>query len=114
MALTGFLVGDKCYPDVTTARDIYYGSAVPTVAPGPSGSSYFGVFTKDGGGWKFFSYQVANGTQTLVASSTYLSRTFPACDPSEGFTDGMLVGWGVLAAMLAAWGCRQMGWSLPR
>jgi hypothetical protein len=101
MALTGATFGDTCYESQAVARDAYYSSVASAVVPGATG--YVIQFEKTVGGvWQQKSYSIAsNGAWTLRSTTNAPVITFPTCDPSEPFFDGMAIGWGVVLAMVS-------------
>ncbi|EHP43590.1 hypothetical protein OR16_07781 [Cupriavidus basilensis OR16] len=101
--MAGALLGAMCYASPDAAADAYYSGAAPSQTPG--GTSYLSAFVKDAGVWKLRRYQVNSAGEVATLTDAVLpTMTFPACDPLENFKDGMTVGWGVVAAMVLAWG----------
>lgn len=99
----GALLGAVCYASQDAAADAYYSGAGPAQTPG--GTTYLSEFVKVSGVWKVRRYQVASdGGVAMLTDATAPSVVFPSCDPMENFKDGMTAGWGVVAAMLLAWG----------
>jgi hypothetical protein len=99
----GALVGSVCYLSQDAAADAYYSAVAPSQTPG--GTSYLSEFVKVSGVWKVRRYQISSaGDVAMLSDATAPSIQFPVCDPAGSFKDGMTVGWGVVAAMIAAWG----------
>lgn len=104
---SGFLFAGRCFAasgDATAAywaaNPVYLTSANPVMT----------TVTFSGSTWVMNRYNVAanNGTLSLVSSSQAPSLTFPPCDTSSSFNDGVLMGWGVVAAMVAAYGIKVL------
>jgi len=103
MAADGALVGATCYVSQDAAQDAYYSAAAPSQTPG--GTSYLSEFVKVAGVWKVRRYQISSaGDVSMLSDAAAPAIVFPPCDPAGTFKDGMTVGWGVVAAMIAAWG----------
>jgi len=101
MAATGGLWGGECYPSQAEALDAFYSSKASVESPGLV--TYVVQYVKDSGIWKQQSYQVdGGGVWSLRYSVAAPVVQFPACDPVEGFTDGLAVGWMVAAAIIGA------------
>jgi hypothetical protein len=101
--MDGALVGGRCFSSQDAAADAYYSSAAPSQNPG--GTTYLSEFVKVSGAWKLRRYQVeANGGVAMLSDATLPATSFAVCDPAESFKDGMAVGWGLVAAMVCAWG----------
>lgn len=102
MAMDGALVGSKCFADVGEATDAYYSAVSPAQTPGAV--TYLSEFIKTSGGWVLRRYQVgSDGSVGTLSDASLPAMTFPSCDPRAAFFDGMTMGWGVVAAMAAAW-----------
>lgn len=102
MAADGALVGARCFADVGMATDAYYSAVAPSQTPGAV--TYLSEFVKTTGGWVLRRYQVgSDGSVGTLTDASLPSLSFPACDPQESFKDGMTMGWGVVAAMVASW-----------
>ncbi|MDD2744265.1 MAG: hypothetical protein PHV02_18560 [Rhodocyclaceae bacterium] len=99
MALTGAIYGAKCYPSQFDAVDAFYSHSAPAQTPGLT--SYVNEFVKSGASWYQIQYSVSDtGTWTTRSMTLAPVPTFPACDPSEKFLDGVAIGWGIAAAMI--------------
>lgn len=80
------------YVWASTTSDIYHDLTYSTVAPV---------------GWRWNGYTVSStGTITLNHSTLVPVPNFPSCTldvtPAEQFADGITLGWGVVAACIAA------------
>lgn len=101
MAMTGAIFGENCYPSNAEALDAYYSQVAPAQTPGTT--SYVNEFVKVSGVWQVKQYSVSStGVWTTRSTTAAPVVTFPACDPSGSFMDGITVGWGVAAAMVLA------------
>lgn len=101
MALTGAVLGDRCFPSQAEALDAYYSQNAPAQTPGTT--SYVNEFVKSGSTWQINQYSVSStGVWTTRSTTNAPVITFPACDPTANFVDGVTIGWGIAAAMVAA------------
>lgn len=107
----GYSVGAVCYSTSAQAVDAYY-SGQPTATLISSTDVVQSVYQKDIGSSTWFLEKItytSNGTRTLNWYYAHpLSETFGSCtlpnSPFENFTDGSVLGWGIAAAMVLAWG----------
>lgn len=107
MALTGALVRDQCLPSQAEALDAFYSATVPAYTAGTT--SYMGEFVKVAGVWKIQRYSISStGTVTTLTASNAPVITFPACDPTINFMDGVAIGWGIAAAIVVAFTFKLM------
>ncbi len=105
--MDGALLGRMCYASQQAAADAYFSGAAPSQTPG--GTSYLSTFVKDAGVWKLRRFQVSStGDVATLSDAVVPTMVFPVCDPLENFKDGMTIGWGVVAAMVLAWGVAVM------
>lgn len=101
MAATASLVNNICYPSVAAAVDAYF-SAIPVKYTAGS-TSYRLEHVQVSGVWNIKSTAIDNqGTETVNYTVAATVPTFPNCDHTEPFFDGMAMGWGVAGAMIAA------------
>lgn len=99
MALTGAISGDRCYSSPVEAVDAYYSGMAPAQTPGST--TYVLEYVKTGAVWYAKQYSVSStGVWTTRSTTAAPVPTFPACDPSEKFLDGVTMGWGVASAMV--------------
>lgn len=99
MDLTGAILGARCYPSQSDALDVLYSQMAPAQTAGLT--SYVTQFVKSGTVWYQSAYSIdASGVWALRYSTVAPVPTFPACDPSEKFLDGVALGWGVATAMI--------------
>lgn len=100
MAMTGAIYGQKCFNTPDLAVDAYYSNVAPAQTPGAT--TYVIEFVKTGAVWYQKSYSVSStGVWTTRSTTAAPVPTFPACDPSEKFLDGVTIGWGIGSAMIA-------------
>lgn len=98
----GFEYQGRCYGSVADAADSYFSSYGPVITSGTT--SYVTVFSKDLGVWKSKGFSISStGVWTQRFNTNAIIPTFPACDTAEQFNDGLIIGWGIAAAMIAAW-----------
>lgn len=100
MAMTGAILGVKCYPSNAEALDAYYSGIAPAQTPGTT--TYVLEYVKTGAVWQQKSYSISStGVWTTRSTTNAPVITFPTCDPSISFFDGMALGWGIVSAMIA-------------
>ena len=101
MALTGAIYGQKCYPSNGEALDAYYSQVAPAQTAGTT--TYVLEYVKNAGVWQQKSYSISStGVWTTRSTTNAPVITFPVCDPSQSFMDGITIGWGIAAAMVMA------------
>ena len=99
---SGALVGARCFSSNAEATDAVY-SAAP-IGQSVGQTTYVSEFVQSSGAWVVRRSVIAqDGAVTQLADAAAPSLSFPVCDTTAQFTDGMTVGWGVVAAMVAAW-----------
>lgn len=104
----GYLSKGQCFASHSEALDRYYSDAMPEVLSGST--AYQTLFTKSGSTWMMNTYKIAaNGNQTMQYSTPAPVPNFPVCDQSADFFDGMTVGWGIAAAMIAVYSLKMIG-----
>lgn len=102
MALTPTLVGNTCYPSLTEAADAYF-SAIPVATSVTGLTSYQFEYFKNAAVWYMQKLTIANnGNITVNFVLPALPPTFPDCDLTAPYLDGIAIGWGVAGAMFAA------------
>lgn len=100
MSQTGAILGSRCYPSQAEALDVLYSGIAPALTAGAT--SYVIDYAKLGGVWHQRSHAVTeSGAWVLRSSSAVPVADLPACDPTEKFTDGLLLGWGLATALVA-------------
>ena len=109
----GFLFQSVCYPSLVEATSAHWSSNPVSITPGST--SYLTDVVWSGSAWvvKQFSLSPA-GVLTLNSSTNAPTLAFESCDTKTQFDDGMLLGWGVAAAMIAAWAIKVMGFGVNR
>ncbi|MFA6016070.1 MAG: hypothetical protein WC742_13470 [Gallionellaceae bacterium] len=103
MALTATLFNGVCYATTADAVDAYF-TSIPSFFYTNSLTNV-AYFTKTSGVWylsKF--YQSTGGLWTPVGTplAVAFTPTFPECDATAPYIDGMAIGWGVATAMFVA------------
>ena len=98
----GSLFQTKCYSSNSEAADVYYSSQPIVVVPGET--MYMAQYSKVGTNWNVAQYtKTGTSNWTLQSTKPVPFPAFPECNPSESFNDGMVIGWGIAAAMIAVW-----------
>lgn len=95
MALTGSLTGKSCYATAASASDVYFSNIAPVVLSTGNTVNY----QKTGTVW--YRVEVKN-TGVLASSSVAPVPSFATCDPLSGWSDGLIFGGLLLAAIVAA------------
>jgi len=96
----GFLFSGKCYATAADATDAFYGGQGPTIGAGSP--AYVSQPFKEGAVWKIYNYTSGAGGLTFVGGGTAPTPSFAGCDPAADFLDGVVIGWGIAAAMVVA------------
>lgn len=109
----GSRIGDRCYSSNSDAADAFFSGKDPSYTAGAT--SYLSWFEKAGSTWQIKRQSIdSGGVVTTLTVSNATVPTFASCDVFDNFSDGMLVGWGVAAAMLAAYGVKFIAKGLHR
>jgi len=99
MALTNTLVNNVCYPTVNAATDAFF-SLMPISIVTSSASTFRLIHIKVDDQWKQNKVVYnSSGLQTQIYTVNITAPTFPSCDSTQSYFDGMQIGWGVIAAM---------------
>jgi hypothetical protein len=98
MALTGAIVGGRCYGSYTEAVDAFYSTFAPVQTAGATG--YVQQAEKVADSWLFRSYEIGPGGQLLRFEIPAQIPSFAACDPTAAFFDGIALGWGIAIPMI--------------
>lgn len=101
----GALVNNVCYSSSGDAANAYFSALPSSVVSGST--TYESHYSVSGGVW-YLVTDTYNASMALLSSVSAVAEVpaFAACDPSQSFYDGMTLGWGVVAAMCAAWAIR--------
>lgn len=104
----GALFQNVCYATNSNAADAFFMAEGVSYTAGST--SYQSWFEKNTSGvWQIKRQSISStGVITNLTTSNATVPTFPACDPTESFFDGMTVGWGIALVMVIAWGFDQM------
>lgn len=103
MALTNTLVNNVCYSSVASATDAYF-SLMPVSVVTSSTDTYKVDYRKSGADWLQYKQVVnSSGSPSPVYSFVVGAPTFPQCDATQPFFDGMQMGWGIVAGMIAVY-----------
>ena len=101
MPLTGAIFEGRCLASPGDAIDAFYSNMAPALTSGTT--SYLTVADDSSGIWKLNVYSIdGSGNKTLYSTVNAPTPTFAACDPTEQFTDGVTVGWGIAAIIIVA------------
>lgn len=101
--MAGALFQGRCLGSNAEAVDAFYLSGSASVHAGSP--AYMAWFEKVSGVWTMYRTAIAdNGAITQMQPVAAPVPVFPSCDPTESFTDGMTVGWGIATAMVLSWG----------
>jgi len=108
----GYLAAGVCWPTSSQAIDAYYSALNPAIPSGTT-TTYHYQTVKTSGVWYLTKYTMSStGVKTTNWTSALPTNVTGDCDnvndPSTNFTDGMQVGWGVAAAILAVYLIRRV------
>lgn len=101
----GYTVGTQCV-DAATATDAYYSNTFPATTSGAD--TYTSMYLRDATGWQQATFK--NGVEILRTAA--VTPILPPCDTAANFNDGQILGWGVVAAMVAAYAIHLLRRSL--
>lgn len=97
----GALFNGLCYITQNEATDAYFVSAPVNIISGST--SYATKFDKVSGVWKSTGYTVSStGVWTQKFQTNAPVPSFPVCDESGNYKDGVIIGWGIATAMILA------------
>lgn len=104
----GSLVNGKCFATNALAADDFFASKDPSYTAGTT--SYLSWFEKSTGNvWQIKRQSISStGTVTNLTTSNATVPTFPVCDESGQFNDGLALGWLVASVIVLAWGLAQV------
>ena len=112
---TGYLSEGVCWASVMEATDAHFQSIPPSsLTVSTTTITYLHSYIKQANGtWNFVKQSYSStGSPTLNYSVAMPTLNFYACtlpnSPSESFSDGLILGWGIVAAMVAAWAVKAM------
>jgi len=98
----GYLFAGHCHDTTQQAADAFFTETGPQFSNSGSTGATNRVlyYTKNGGTtWQQCNRDMTNTAPTCVTATV---PTFPSCDATEGFVDGVIIGWGIVAAMAGA------------
>lgn len=103
MAFTPTLYNSVCYPSVASAADAYFSSIAPSLLVSGT-TSYQLYYLPIAGVWNLRKVTISSaGVPTVNFTVPVAPPTFPNCDLTQNYFDGMQIGWGVVAAMFGAY-----------
>jgi hypothetical protein len=109
----GHIVNGSCV-DVAASADLYYSVQSSRIEKGTS-LDFYHQHSKNAGAWQVEQYSIASdGSVVLLHQASIPIPNFATCDyqPEDSafdrFVDGSVLGWGIVAAMVAAWLFLQM------
>lgn len=104
----GALFQNVCYSTSADAADAFFLAKGVSYTAGAT--SYQSWFEKNTSGvWQIKRQSISSsGAITNLTTSNATVPTFPTCDPTETFFDGLSVGWGIALVMAIAWSWHQM------
>lgn len=103
----GYYAHGKCWPDQNSATAAHW-SAGPGLFITPGATTYMSNVVNEGG-WFIIRYSISSsGVSTKLGYTALPLQSFPYCDTTTEFMDGMTLGWGVAAAIVAAWAVKNL------
>lgn len=110
---TGYLYKTQCFPTLADATAARWGDEDAGITPGTT--SYIADVQWSGSAWVLKRYTLSStGTLTLNTTTNLPALSFPTCDTTSNFSDGAVLGWGVAAAMVAAYAVKFIAQGLHR
>lgn len=106
----GYSFNSVCYATVEAAVDAYFTGVPPTISQSSPPVYLTTLERVSAGNWGAYVWDISNG-QNFVSYSPLGPPFFPVCetyDTPDAFGDGMLLGWGVVAAIALAWAFTAM------
>ena len=105
----GYDVQTRCMMDLQSAHDLHFGSMPysssssgnKTYEVGYVQSATVGRSSPSGWSRETIEYPIGGGAATATTYVDLSALSFPVCDPAESFLDGVSVGWGFGAALIA-------------
>lgn len=98
----GFLHQSQCFNTLADATAAHWSMNPAFITAGST--SYIADVIYSGTLWQVKKYTLSSaGALTLNSTTSLPALTFPTCETAQNFTDGMSLGWGVAAAIVAAW-----------
>ncbi len=98
----GSLVGSHCFASNSDAVDAWFSQQGDSFTSDVT--SFHSWFEKVGGVWNIKRESISSsGVVTSLTSSVATVPTFPSCNETERFTDGVTLGWGIATVMVMAW-----------
>lgn len=109
----GFLYKSQCFATLSDATAARWSDVQAQMTPGTT--SYITDIQWSGTAWQMKRYTLSStGALTLNTSTNMPVLAFPVCQTDQNFDDGMLMGWGVAAAMVAAFAIKFIARGLHR
>ena len=105
----GALVNGKCFTSNALAADDFFSSKDPSFTSGTT--SYVSWYEKGGPSavWQIKRQSISStGVVSNLTASTATVPTFPVCDESGQFADGLALGWLVATVMVFGWSLAQI------
>jgi len=103
----GYLFKGQCFSTLAAATSAHWTDSPSFIVPGTT--SYISDTVWSGTAWVVKKYTLSStGTLTLNSTTNAPVLAFETCDTTANFNDGMTLGWGVAAAMVAAFAIRNL------
>lgn len=112
----GFLSRGTCFDTLVEATDQYWSFQDSLLTMDGQDNHDLHVYSFENGVWNFREYFIAKNSgiltpevQTVLPVIGFPSCTYqPELSATDKFTDGATLGWGIVAAMVAAWAIMQL------
>jgi len=98
---TGLFINGYCYAD---ADAITHLASQRPIGVQSGTTTYYSLYSHNGTNHLLDTYSSINNVTTLISSSTLTG--FPVCDSDEKYIDTVIIGWSVVAVLVAAWGIK--------
>lgn len=110
---TGYLYKTQCFPALADATAARWSDQEAGITAGTT--SYLTDVQWSGTAWVLKHYTLSStGTLTLNTTTNMPVLSFPSCETTDNFADGAVLGWGVAAAMVAAFAVKFIAQGLYR
>ena len=109
----GYLFKSQCFETLAEATAAHWSEKPADFTPGAT--SYLTDVIWSGTAWQIKKYTLSSaGVLTNNTTTNLPVLAFPTCNSTDAYFDGMTLGWGVAAAMVAAFSIKFIARALHR